>query len=432
MNAIVFGTLLTLLSGRHFVPAPQCWGPVQPRLYSTIGISGAQALGVYVITSPASVIYSDCWAQTTATEITGTHSILSNNGHSSYGNVQATTSFHSYTGSCSGWLNTASVPQWCYIAAIDSSQFDYGNDHLESAWQCAPALTCSLTLSVVGSGSVAGANVGYNQNDCSPVDLTAVPANGSVFQGWTGATTSTDSSIHFFMSRDKYITATFAISPDGGVSGGGPAGPGDDGGGPGTQFECIPGVAPHSGITSPIFINLDNVPYQLTGAESPVLFDIAGTGTRIPIGWTAPGTNQAFLWMDRDHDGVVSGGAELFGTATELRNGHRAANGFEALREFAMNGDGVIDANDAVWPQLLLWTDRNHNGISQPTEMTRLADSPVRSISLTYHWTGRRDAHGNTFRYEGLTSLSTGGKGSREEPVYDIFFFLAIAGPAIP
>ena len=83
MNAIVFGTLLTLLSARHFVPAPQCWGPVQPRLYSTIDISGAPALGAYLITSPASVIYSDCWAQTTATEITGTHSILSNNGHSS-------------------------------------------------------------------------------------------------------------------------------------------------------------------------------------------------------------------------------------------------------------------------------------------------------------------------------------------------------------
>jgi hypothetical protein len=217
-----------------------------------------------------------------------------------------------------------------------------------------------------------------------------------------------------------------------GDGGGGPLGPGDDGGGPGTRLECIPGVDVGCGITSPILINLDNGPYQLTGAESPVLFDITGTGTKLPIGWTAPGTNQAFLWMDRDHDGVVTGGAELFGTATVLKNGHRAANGFEALREFDTNGDGVIDANDPVWPQLLLWTDRNHDGISQPSEITRLSDSPVRSISLTYHWTGRRDAHGNAFRYEGLISLSTGGKGLREEPVYDIFFVLASGGGAIP
>ena len=376
--------------------------------------------------------YSDCWANATATEIVGTQSILSSNGPSSYGNLQAATNFHSYTGSWSGWLNTSAVPQWCYIAAIDSFQSDVGNDSLESAWLCAPALTCSLTLSIVGNGTVAGANVGYNQTDCSPVDLTAVPRAGSVFQGWTGVVTSTDTSIHFFMSGDKYITATFVISPDdGGTGGGGPIGPGD-GGGPGTQLECIPGVDPGCGITSPIVINLDNGPYELTGTESPVLFDIAGTGTKLTIGWTAPGTNQAFLWMDRDHDGVVTGGAELFGTATVLMNGHRAPNGFEAFREFDANADGVINAGDPVWPQLLLWTDRNHDGISQPSEITRLADSPVRSISLAYHWTGRSDAHGNTFRYEGITSLSTGGKGSREQPVYDIFFVLGISGRTIP
>jgi len=218
--------------------------------------------------------------------------------------------------------------------------------------------------------------------------------------------------------------------PTGGGSGpGGPIGPGDDDGGPGTNLECIPGVDVGCGITSPIVLNLDNGQYELTGKESPVFFDITGTGTKLPIGWTAAGTNQAFLWMDRDHDGVVSGGAELFGTATVLKNGHRAANGFEALREFDTNGDLVIDAKDSVWPQLLLWTDRNHDGISQPGEITRLSDSPVRSINLTYHWTGRRDAHGNTFRYEGLISLSTGGKDSRQQPVYDIFFVLDTSSP---
>ncbi len=334
------------------------------------------------------------------------------------------------------WSNTAEVSadaNECYYTMLAVQRFDgttgalLENEATQSPGVCVPERCLVAVWEMWPGGQMWLDAAGYYPVGNS-YTYTAVDYSTLIFVGWSGNVTSTNRTISGTLDSTSFtLIATYDNPPSGGgTGGGGPVGPGDDNGGPGTQLECIPGVDPHCGITSPIVINLDNGTYELTGAESPVLFDIAGTGTKLPIGWTAPGTNQAFLWMDRDHDGVVSGGAELFGTATVLENGHRAANGFEALREFDTNGDGVIDANDPVWPHLLLWTDRNHDGISQPNEITRLADSPVRAISLTYHWTGRRDEHGNTFRYEGLISLSTGGKGSREEPVYDIFFVLAI------
>jgi hypothetical protein len=404
MNAIAFGVLLSVLSRGNFVPKPNCFGPVPAKLYSSIDIAGGNALGVYLITSPASVFWQDCWGNTPPTEIDGRHVILSNNGPNSFGNERAFTNFHSSTGSWSGWLNTTAVPTWCYIAAIDSQQFDAGSDEKESSWQCAPALTCGLTLTINGSGSVSGASAGLNQMDCGPVNLTASPNTGWDFSGWTGAATSSTNSVSFFLSGDMYITATFVQSPP-------PAAPEPD-----IQDACNPQC-------SPIIINFESSDYRLTGANAPVLFDIVGNGHPMLMGWTAAGADEAFLWLDRNHNGIVTGGAELFGNFTPLKNGHIATNGFEALAEFDANHDGVIDNRDPIWPQLLLWRDLNHNGVCEPSEISTLDSSNVTAIDLDDHWTGRRDQWGNTFRYESHVSMrSPSGHAMRRQPIYDIFF----------
>lgn len=173
---------------------------------------------------------------------------------------------------------------------------------------------------------------------------------------------------------------------------------------------------------SPIVINFERGPYRLTGAESPVLFDIAATGRPIRIGWTAPDADEAFLSLDRDHNGIVDSGAELFGTATPLRNGRTAANGFIVLREFDDDGDRRIDANDGVWTRLLLWRDRNHDGRSQPEEIEPVAGSGIVAISLDEHRTGRRDASGNGFRYQSTIWIARAAERAVPEPVYDVFF----------
>jgi hypothetical protein len=173
----------------------------------------------------------------------------------------------------------------------------------------------------------------------------------------------------------------------------------------------------YTGNCSPIVINVKPGPYRLSGADDPVDFDIDADGTANRITWTARNSTVAFLAMDRNDNRTIDDGSELFGTATRLRSGLRAANGFEALNELDGDGDGVVGALDASWPALLLWTDANHDGISQPHEVRNIAVSEVRAIEARYHWTGRRDAAGNFFRYEGLAYLDRG-----RRPIYDVYF----------
>ena len=143
------------------------------------------------------------------------------------------------------------------------------------------------------------------------------------------------------------------------------------------------------------------------------------------VSWTAAGADEAFLWLDRNRNGVVDSGSELFGNATTLMSGKRASNGFEALAELDANHDGVIDQSDPMWSQLLLWWDLNHDGASQANEVLPVSSSRMVAISLTYHWSGRRDSYGNTFRYEArvwLASANTHGAEPQIKPLYDIFF----------
>jgi hypothetical protein len=172
---------------------------------------------------------------------------------------------------------------------------------------------------------------------------------------------------------------------------------------------------------SPIVINFENGSYRLTGTNDPVVFDISGTGHPVRIGWTKRGADEAFLALDRDHDGKITSGVELFGTVTPLGDGSIAGNGFNALAQSDENHDGVIDEHDAIWSQLLLWRDWNHDAISQPSELTPVAASSWRGIALEYHWTGRRDSWGNSFGYESRVWIANGNR-ITPRPVYDIFF----------
>jgi Ca2+-binding EF-hand superfamily protein len=211
--------------------------------------------------------------------------------------------------------------------------------------------------------------------------------------------------------------------PPGGGGGSAP-GPGDGGSGgtPTEALPCFPGVDCGVGA-SPIVINFEEGDYRLTGANAPVRFPMDPRAGPELMGWTAAGTDEAFLWLDRNHNGKVTSGAELFGNFTPLRNGQMAKNGFEALREFDDNHDGVIDKRDAIWTSLMLWRDLNHDGISESWEIAPLEGSGVIAIRLDDHQSGRRDAWGNAFRYESVVMMKNrSGHGVRNRPVYDIFF----------
>jgi len=81
-------------------------------------------------------------------------------------------------------------------------------------------------------------------------------------------------------------------------------------------------------------------------------------------------------------------------------------NGFLALAVFDQpdhggNGDGVIDARDAVFPNLRLWQDFNHDGLATPDDLKTLPELGISGISLQYTESRHTDHYGNIFRYLG-------------------------------
>jgi hypothetical protein len=157
---------------------------------------------------------------------------------------------------------------------------------------------------------------------------------------------------------------------------------------------------------TPILINLDGNHYDLTNAIDGVPFDINPDGRREKVAWTQPQSTVAFLVLDRDGNGIIDDGSELFGNYTyqaepdagSARNGFRALAVFDS-HSYGGNGDGVITEADSVFPHLRLWLDLNHNGISEPLELRSLSSAGIAGIELDYRVSGRRDRHGNQFRY---------------------------------
>ena len=146
----------------------------------------------------------------------------------------------------------------------------------------------------------------------------------------------------------------------------------------------------YSAASTPLVLSFDGAP--VTFAASTRAFAINKTMS-VATDW--PTARTPWLALDRNSNGAIDDGGELFGSATQLKNGERASNGFIALRELDTDGDGQLTPADAGWSQLRLWNDSDSDRVSSGAELTGLGARRLVSIDLGYAIEKRCDDRGN-------------------------------------
>lgn len=158
--------------------------------------------------------------------------------------------------------------------------------------------------------------------------------------------------------------------------------------------ECCPG--------SPILIDMAGDGLHLSAAEDGVRFQLH-QGRVGQWAWTLPGSDDAFLVVDLNDNGIIDDGSEMFGDSS-MQVTSSDPNGFAALAYYDLvehggNGDKWIDERDEIWPKLQLWRDVDHDGVSSPTELVSLAQAGVHALSPKATKISVFDAYGNESRF---------------------------------
>ena len=183
------------------------------------------------------------------------------------------------------------------------------------------------------------------------------------------------------------------------------------GGGSCQDVICPAGTEPNANCvcqctTSPIVVDVLGDNLDLTDAATGVNFDLNSDGLAARLAWTKSGSDDAWLVLDRNGNGSIDNGQELFGNFTPqpAPPAGQEMNGFLALAEYDKpsnggNNDRKIDRADAMFSSLRLWQDTNHNGVSENSELHSLPALGLNTMHLDYKTSGRTDEYGNQFRY---------------------------------
>ncbi|WP_275044502.1 calcium-binding protein, partial [Pseudomonas asplenii] len=159
----------------------------------------------------------------------------------------------------------------------------------------------------------------------------------------------------------------------------------------------------------PLTLDLDGDGIETASADTGITFDFDGDGVKTGTGWVKG--DDGFLVLDRNGNGLIDSGRELFGVDTVKSDGAKARNGFDALSDLDSNGDGVFDAQDAEFKNVLVWQDKNQDGISQAGELKSLNELHIQSINLA-STDSNKNSNGNIISATGTFTFADGHTGT--------------------
>lgn len=164
------------------------------------------------------------------------------------------------------------------------------------------------------------------------------------------------------------------------------------------EYTCEDSDGSRWWCTTPLVLRLELLrPVALVPDAGTALFDLAPAGARpiVRVDWPTAAT--PWLARDRDGDGAITSGRELFGSATPLADGP-AEDGFAALASLDADGDGDVDADDPAYADLVLWADLDGDRRSAAHELRSLTRAGIVRLSVRPEVRTRCDARGNCAR----------------------------------
>ena len=137
-------------------------------------------------------------------------------------------------------------------------------------------------------------------------------------------------------------------------------------------------------IYDPLVLDLngDSKISTINRNDSNSYFNHDGDNIKYRTSWI--GKEDGILVIDKNGNGTIDNGNELFGNFTTKNNGDMANNGFEALKDYDTNGDLIIDYRDDKFSELKIWQDLNSDGISQSGELKTLKEVGISRLNLSY------------------------------------------------